>query len=96
MYAFLKCIRSLYVYVFAFLYLYLCMSVIISVIFDTLYVCFHFIFYIIVSRPLCRTYQHVGQVFDENDNVRLNDIDGFIRGVPVPGSCRKRADWIYG
>eukprot|EP01038_Epipyxis_sp_PR26KG_P011457 gene11457-15349_t len=42
------------------------------------------------------TYQHVGQVFDDNDNARLMDIDGFIRGVPVPGSCRKHADWIYG
>ena len=42
------------------------------------------------------TYQHVGQVFDEHNNPRLMDIDGFIRGVPVPGSCRKHADWIYG
>lgn len=42
------------------------------------------------------TYQHVGQVFDEFDHARLNDIDGYIRGVPVPGSCRKHADWIYG
>jgi hypothetical protein len=46
------------------------------------------------KRPLM--YQHVGQVFDENDNARMMDIDGFIRGVPVPGSCRKRVDWIYG
>merc|ERR1719329_1127633 len=30
------------------------------------------------------TYQHVGQVFDQYDNPRLNDIDGFIRGVPIP------------
>ncbi len=45
-------------------------------------------------RPI--TYQHVGQVFDEFDSPRLHDIDGFIRGVPVPGSCRKHADWIYG
>ncbi len=42
------------------------------------------------------TYQHVGQVFDANDNPRLMDIDGFIRGVPIPVSCRKQADWIYG
>lgn len=42
------------------------------------------------------TYQHVGQVFDAHDNPRLMDIDGFIRGVPVPGSCRKNPDWIYG
>jgi hypothetical protein len=43
-----------------------------------------------------KTYQHVGQVFDSHDNPRLMDIDGFIRGVPIPGSCRKQADWIYG
>ena len=42
------------------------------------------------------TYQHVGQVFDAEDNPRLMDIDGFMRGVPTPGSCRKKADWIYG
>jgi hypothetical protein len=42
------------------------------------------------------TYQHVGQVFDAHDEPRLMDIDGFIRGVPVPGSCRKQPDWIYG
>ncbi|MCL4416425.1 MAG: hypothetical protein M1365_06990 [Actinobacteria bacterium] len=41
-------------------------------------------------------YQHVGQVFDENDEPRLSDIDGFIRGVPIPSSCRKESDWIYG
>jgi hypothetical protein len=42
------------------------------------------------------TYQHVGQVFDSHDRPRLSDIDGFIRGVPIPQSCRKNADWIYG
>lgn len=41
-------------------------------------------------------YQHVGQVFDANDQPRLSDIDGFIRGVPTPGQCRKQADWLYG
>jgi hypothetical protein len=41
-------------------------------------------------------YQHVGQVFDELDRPRLTDIDGFIRGVPVPSSCRKEPDWRYG
>lgn len=46
------------------------------------------------KRPA--TYQHVGQVFDEFDRARLTDIDGFIRGVPIPASCRKRPDWIYG
>lgn len=46
------------------------------------------------KRPI--TYQHVGQVFDAEENPRLNDIDGFIRGVPVPASCRLEANWIYG
>ena len=41
-------------------------------------------------------YQHVGQVFDDKDVARLTDIDGFIRGVPIPSSCRKHAEWIYG
>lgn len=47
-----------------------------------------------MKRPML--YVHVGQVFDAQDQPRLSDIDGFIRGVPVPGSCRKHADWIYG
>ena len=42
------------------------------------------------------TYQHVGQVFDALDNPRYLDIDGFIRGVPIPVSCRKETDWIFG
>lgn len=42
------------------------------------------------------TYQHVGQVFDGKDQPRYMDIDGYIRGVPIPVSCRKQADWIYG
>jgi hypothetical protein len=42
------------------------------------------------------TYQHVGQVFDAEGHPRLSDIDGFIRGVPVPASCRHKAEWIYG
>ena len=43
-----------------------------------------------------KNYQHVGQVFDSEDHPRMMDIDGFIRGVPVPGKCRKKTDWIYG
>ena len=46
------------------------------------------------QRPA--NYQHVGQVFDDKDVARLTDIDGFIRGVPIPSSCRKHAEWIYG
>jgi hypothetical protein len=41
-------------------------------------------------------YQHIGQVFDKDNVARLTDIDGFIRGVPVPASCRKHAEWLYG
>lgn len=39
---------------------------------------------------------HVEQVFDENDNPRMMDIEGFIRSVPIPGSCRKDVSWIFG
>lgn len=46
------------------------------------------------KRPI--TYQHVGQVFNALDQPRLSDIDGFIRGVPAPLTCRKEPDWIYG
>lgn len=42
------------------------------------------------------TYQHIGQVFSADDTPRLLDIEGFIRGVPIPSSCRKNVDWIYG
>ena len=43
-----------------------------------------------------KTYQHVGQVFSHADEPRLLDIDGYIRGVPIPGMCRKESGWIYG
>ena len=46
------------------------------------------------KRP--ENYQHVGQVFDENDNPRMGDIDGFIRGREVPAECRRQPDWVYG
>lgn len=51
------------------------------------------------SLPNCRrykTYQHVGQVFSADDSPRMADIDGFIRGVPIPAKCRKKPEWIYG
>jgi hypothetical protein len=43
-------------------------------------------------------YQHVGQVFDHQDNPRMGDIDGFIRGKPNPVQCRPKdhQDWLYG
>lgn len=41
-------------------------------------------------------YEHVGQVFSALDQPRLNDIDGYIRGLPTPSACRKQPDWIYG
>ncbi|KAJ1449294.1 hypothetical protein M885DRAFT_536249 [Pelagophyceae sp. CCMP2097] len=46
------------------------------------------------KRP--EDYQHVGQVFSEKDLARKGDIDGFMRGRPVPNQCRKRPDWKFG
>lgn len=46
------------------------------------------------KRP--RNLQHVGQVFDEYDNPRMDDIDSFMRGHPTPVECRGQADWNYG
>lgn len=46
------------------------------------------------QRP--RNFQHVGQVFDASDQPRMNDIDGFIRGVETPPTCRKRPEWRFG
>jgi len=43
-----------------------------------------------------RTFQHVGQVFDERDRPRLDDIDSFMRGVLAPVACRRVPDWVYG
>lgn len=47
-------------------------------------------------RPV--TYQHVGQVFDENDHWRVKDINAYIRNVRVPAKCihPDHPDWIYG
>jgi hypothetical protein len=41
-------------------------------------------------------YQHVGQVFDSQGRARISDIEGIIRGVPAPMSCRKRQAWLFG
>ena len=43
-------------------------------------------------------YQHVGQVFDKDDNPRMGDINGFIRGRKNDPKCRPvdHQDWIYG
>jgi hypothetical protein len=43
-------------------------------------------------------YQHVGQVFDENDQPRMDDIDRFIRNRPNPKECRPEdhQDWTFG
>ena len=41
-------------------------------------------------------FQHVGQVFDADDRPRLDDIDSYIRGRPVPENCRARPDWTFG
>ncbi|KAJ8600316.1 hypothetical protein CTAYLR_000622 [Chrysophaeum taylorii] len=41
-------------------------------------------------------YQHVGQVFNAQDEPRMADINGFIRGRQIPKPCRKHPDWKYG
>jgi len=41
-------------------------------------------------------YQHVGQVFDSQDQPRVSDIDGLTRDVPTPQVCRKTLDWVFG
>lgn len=46
------------------------------------------------KRPY--NYQHVGQVFDENDQPRISDIEGFIRGVETPAQCRRKPKWQFG
>lgn len=46
------------------------------------------------KRP--RNFQHVGQVFDEFDRPRMDDVDSFLRGNLAPLECRQRDDWIYG
>uniref|UniRef100_A0A7S3NI40 Uncharacterized protein n=1 Tax=Aureoumbra lagunensis TaxID=44058 RepID=A0A7S3NI40_9STRA len=46
------------------------------------------------QRP--HNFQHVGQVFDEFDQPRMDDIDSFLRGNPVPEPCRGRTHWTYG
>ncbi|GMH82957.1 hypothetical protein TL16_g09436 [Triparma laevis f. inornata] len=54
------------------------------------------------SRPFPtqrdENYQHVGQVFFDDDSPRMNDIDGFIRGKKNPEACRPKEhpEWIYG
>ena len=41
-------------------------------------------------------FQHVGQVFDADGKPRLDDVDSFIRGRPVPANCRGDPAWTYG
>jgi len=41
-------------------------------------------------------YQHVGQVFDEFDRPRMDDINRFIRNKEIPMQCRKKPEWKYG
>jgi len=42
--------------------------------------------------------QHVGQVFDGNNQPRMGDIDCCMRGKrnESPGECRKEPDWTHG
>lgn len=46
------------------------------------------------KRP--SNYQHVGQVFFEDEKFRAGDINGFMRGREVPPQCRKNPQWKYG
>ena len=41
-------------------------------------------------------FQHVGQVFFENDQPRMGDINGFMKGREVPAQCRKKPEWRFG
>mmetsp|Transcript_1396 Transcript_1396/g.3108 ORF Transcript_1396/g.3108 Transcript_1396/m.3108 type:complete len:330 (-) Transcript_1396:20-1009(-) len=41
-------------------------------------------------------YQHVGQVFFEDDSPRMNDITGFIKGKENDPKCRAKPEYIYG
>mmetsp|Transcript_9066 Transcript_9066/g.13963 ORF Transcript_9066/g.13963 Transcript_9066/m.13963 type:complete len:528 (+) Transcript_9066:63-1646(+) len=41
-------------------------------------------------------FQHVGQVFNADDEPRLTDIDTFIRKRQSPPECRKQPDWVFG
>ena len=41
-------------------------------------------------------YQHVGQVFNANDQSRARDINGYMRGRKIPPKCRKQETWWYG
>jgi hypothetical protein len=36
------------------------------------------------------------QVFDANDQPRMDDIDRFMRNRAIPDKCRRHPDWIYG
>ena len=60
------------------------------------YCCDHFDHAIPFPTKRSMLYEHVGQVFSALDHPRLNDIDGYIRGLPTPSACRKQPDWIYG
>jgi hypothetical protein len=41
-------------------------------------------------------FQHVGQVFFQDDRIRVSDIDCCMRGRETPMQCRKNKAWIYG
>ena len=46
-----------------------------------------------VDRPAGN---HVGQVFDDQDNPRMGDIDRFIKNREVPKKCRRKSEWKFG
>ena len=41
------------------------------------------------------TLQHVGQIFDEDNNIDPNHIE-VLRAQQAPEGCRKHPNWIYG
>jgi hypothetical protein len=46
------------------------------------------------QRPA--NFQHVGQVFFQDDSPRMSDIDCCMRGREAPMQCRKDKSWVYG
>lgn len=41
-------------------------------------------------------FEHVGQVFLEDNQARHTDIDRFLRIRPSPLACRKNETWLHG
>ena len=46
------------------------------------------------QRPL--NFQHVGQVFDEQDRPVMRHITKYLHGTKTPEKCRAHTKWLYG